>query len=445
MTASRETWSTRQGFILATIGSAVGLGNIWRFSYVAGENGGAAFLLAYIFFVVIVGAPIVIAELAVGRRGQGDAASAFSAIAGRGAWETPGFIGVAASFLVLTFYAVISGWALKYFVGAGTGLLWRVAGSDPGGYFKRFVANPGEPIVWQAAIVAVTMFVVVGGVQRGIERINRLLMPTLAVIMLALAVYSLTQVGSGKGVAFLFTPRWELLLRPDIYLAAMGQAFFSLGVGMAVFITYGSYLPSHFRLPTMAGAIILGDTMIALLAGMVIFPAVFAYGLDPKAGPELVFITLPQIFLAMPAGKIVGVLFFGLLVAAAVTSMVSLLEVSVAFLMHRFGLRRWAATAWTGALGFVLGVPSAMSYGLLEHVKWRNHQILDNVDYIVSNFFLPAGAILIALFVGWRWGARDAVAQADLDGRGAGRLWLWSLRVVAPPLMAVVLVRSFLS
>lgn len=445
MAASREKWSSRQGFILATIGSAVGLGNIWRFSYVTGENGGATFLLIYVIFVIIVGAPIVIAELALGRQGQGDATSAFSEIAPKSAWVAPGLIGVIASFVVLTFYAVISGWVLKYFVGAGTGLLWSAAGPDAGGYFKRFVGNPGEPIIWQAAVLAVTMFVVVGGVQRGIERVNRVLMPTLAAIVLGLAVYSLTQVGSGKGVAFLFTPRWELMLRPEIYLAAMGQAFFSLGVGMGVFITYGSYLPRNFRLPTMAGAIIVGDTMIALCAGLVIFPAVFAFGLDPKAGPELVFITLPQIFLAMPAGKIAGLLFFGLLVAAAVTSMISLLEVPVAYLMHRFSMRRWAATAWTGILGFVLGLPSAMSYGLLEHFKWRNHQILDNVDYVVSNFFLPAGAILIALFVGWRWNRQEAIDQADFGDGCAGQLWLWSLRVVAPVLMAIVLIRSFLS
>jgi NSS family neurotransmitter:Na+ symporter len=445
MAASREKWSSRQGFILATIGSAVGLGNIWRFSYVAGENGGAAFLLAYLFFVIVIGAPIVIAELALGRRGQGDAVSAFSQIAPRSAWIAPGLTGVAASFFVLTFYAVISGWVLKYFVGAGTGLLWRMAGADAGGYFKQFVANPGEPIIWQGAMLAVTMFIVVGGIQRGIERLNRVLMPALATIVLGLAVYSLTQVGSGKGVAFLFTPRWELMLKPEIYLAAMGQAFFSLGVGMGVFITYGSYLPTNFKLPTMAGAIIVGDTMIALLAGLVIFPAVFAFGLDPKAGPELVFITLPQIFLAMPAGKIAGLLFFGLLVAAALTSMVALLEVPVAYLMHSFGMSRWAATGWTGVVGFVLGVPSAMSYGLLEHVKWRNHQILDNVDYIVSNFFLPIGAILIALFVGWRWNRRDAIEQTDLGEGTAGRLWLWSLRILAPPLMAVVLIRSFFS
>lgn len=223
----------------------------------------------------------------------------------------------------------------------------------------------------------------------------------------------------------------------------MGQAFFSLGVGMAVFITYGSYLPKSFRLPTMAIMIIAGDILIAILAGLLIFPAVFAHGLDPKAGAELVFITLPQIFLAMPAGKIVGTIFFGLLVAAAVTSMVSLLEVPVAYLMHRFGLRRWPATVWTGAIAFLLGLPSAMSYGLLKNIKWRDHQILDNVDYVVSNFFLPTGAIMIALFVGWRWNRPDAIAQANLGDGITANLWIWSLRVGAPVLMAVVLARSF--
>lgn len=343
MTTSREIWGSRHGFILAAIGSAVGLGNIWRFSYVAGENGGAAFLLIYLFFVIVIGAPILIAELAVGRRGQGDAASVFSTIAPRSAWVAPGLIAVASSFLILAFYAVISGWVLKYFAGAATGLLWQVSGTDAGGYFKRFVSNWEEPIIWQAAVLMVTMFVVVGGIQRGIERFNRILMPMLVVVVLGLAVYSLSQDGANKGVAFLFTPKWALLLSPEIYLAAMGQAFFSLGIGMGIFITYGSYLPGHFQLPTMAGTIIFGDALFAILAGLLIFPAVFAFGLDPKSGPKLAFITLPQIFFVMPAGKIAGLLFFGLLVAAAVTSMVSLLEVPVAYLMHRFKMRRWAA------------------------------------------------------------------------------------------------------
>jgi NSS family neurotransmitter:Na+ symporter len=444
MTASRETWSSREGFVLATIGSAVGLGNIWRFSYVTGENGGGAFLFVYLFFVAAVGLPIVIAELAIGRRGQGDAASAFENIAPRSPWMTAGLLGVAASFLVLTFYAVISGWVLKYFAGTLTGLLWREAAADYGGYFKVFVANLGEPIVWQLAALTVAMFVVVGGVQRGIERLNRILMPTLALIILALAAYSLTQKGAMKGVAFLFSPNWQLLLRPEIYLAAMGQAFFSLGVGMGVFITYGSYAPPQFRLASLAIFIIAGDTLIAIVAGLMIFPAVFSFGLDPKAGPELVFITLPQIFLAMPGGRIVGVLFFGLLVVAALTSMVALLEVPVAFVMHRFGVRRWTATVLTGSLAFLLGLPSAMSFGLLKHIVWRNHHILDNVDYLVSNFLLPVGAILIALFVGWRWDHTQAASQAGFGNPLIERLWFISLRFLAPALMLVVLIRSLL-
>jgi NSS family neurotransmitter:Na+ symporter len=357
----------------------------------------------------------------------------------------PGFLAVVSSFLVLSFYTVIAGWVLKYFTGAATGQLWQVAGIDAGNYFKRFISNWGEPIIWQAAILAVTMVIVTGGIRRGIERFNRILMPMLVVIVLGLAAYSLSQNGASKGLAFLFTPKWELLLSPEIYLAAMGQAFFSLGIGMGIFITYGSYLPMHFRLPAMAGAIIFGDALFAVLAGLVIFPAVFAFGLDPKSGPELAFITLPQIFLVMPAGAIAGLLFFGLLVTAAVTSMVSLLEVPVAYLMNRFNMRRGGAVAWAGMLVFMIGLPSAMSYGLLEHIKWRNHQILDNVDYIVSNVFLPTTAILISLFVGWRWNRHESLDHAGV-GRGfMGQYWLWSLRVVAAILMGVVLIRSFVS
>lgn len=442
--AEHEQWGSRTGFILATVGSAVGVGNIWRFSYVAGENGGAAFLLVYLVCVVLIGLPLVIAELAVGRRAQGDAVTAFAFGGATGPWRYAGWVGIVGSVLILSFYSVIAGWALKYFVGAATGALWQPGGGY-GSYFERFIANLGEPLGWAAVMLAVTMFVVANGVRQGIESLNRILMPLLAAIVIALAVYAVTLDGAGRGVAFLFSPDWTALTRPELYVAALGQAFFSLGVGMAIFITYGSYMPRSFGVASSAGAIVVGDTLFAVIAGLAIFPAVFAMGLDPQAGPQLAFITLPQIFLAMPGGSVIGALFFFLLAAAALTSMTSLLEIPVAMATNRFGLRRWAATALCGLVVFVLGLPSAMSFGVLAHVRIGRHGILDAVDAATSNFLLPTGGVLIALFVGYRLTRDIALAESDLGHTRLGYIWLWLVRTVAPLAIALILLQSIRS
>jgi neurotransmitter:Na+ symporter, NSS family len=409
VSANREQWGTSAGFILATIGSAVGIGNIWRFSYVAGENGGGAFLVVYALSVIFVGLPIVIGEMALGRRSGADAVAAFSITSPRSLWRHAGWLPVVGCILILSFYAVIAGWALKYFIGSVTGTLWHAAGAGFGGYFRAFIAGTGEPLSWQLAILAVTMFVVAGGVRSGIETANRFLMPD-----------------------------WGAVLQGSVLVAAVGQAFFSIGVGMAVFITYASYLGPATRLPRSAVAIVAGDTLFAVVAGLAIFPAVFAFGMDPRAGPELAFITLPQIFLAMPGGKFVGAVFFGLLVAAAMTSMVSLLEVPVACLVHRTRMGRRRAVALIGTIAFVLGIPSALSFGLLSHVRYAGAAIFDLVDGVVSNYLLPAGGILVCLYVGWHLTGPDARAAAGLDKSVVGVIWLWLVRVVAPATIILV-------
>lgn len=438
--AEREQWASRRGFILATIGSAVGIGNIWRFSYVAGENGGAAFLVLYLVCVALIGLPLVIAELAMGRRGQGDAIAAF-AQGGRG-WPWVGWVYIAGASVILSYYAVIAGWALKYFVGAATGSLWVAASGGFGGYFRQFIANLGEPVGWQAAILGATMFVVAGGVARGIESFNRWVMPLLALLLLVLAAYALTLPNAGTGVRFLFKPDWTALARPGVWTAAMGQAFFSLGVGMAIFVTYGSYMPRTFSLPVSALAVIAGDTAFAIVAGLAIFPGVFAFGVDPASGPELAFITLPQVFLRMPGGTVVGIAFFFLLSAAALTSMVSLLEVPVSMAIHRLGMRRWPATALFGIVIFVIGLPSAMSYGALSHIQIFGRDILGGIDAAVSNILLPVGGILIALFVGWRLRRGEVLREADLAQSALGPVWLWLLRTLVPAAVAIILIRN---
>lgn len=442
MNSSREQWTGRHGFVLATVGGAVGIGNIWRFSYVAGENGGAAFLFVYFACVALIGIPLMIAELTIGRHAQGDAITAFEAPRKPSRWRIIGWLGVLAAALLLGYYAVIAGWALKYFIGAAMGALWSAAGVDYGAYFRQFIADPGEPLAWQAVTLTITMFIVAGGVRDGIERVNRWMVPLLAVIIVVLAGYALALPGAEGGVRFLFAPDWAVLRKPGVYAAALGQAFFSLGVGMAFFVTYGSYMPRTFSIPASAAIIAIGDTLFAIVAGLAIFPAVFALQGSPAAGPELAFITLPQIFLKMPFGTAFGAVFFFLLTTAAITSMVALLEIPVAALTHRFRLRRWPATAAMGACVFLLGLPSALSYGLLSHVRVGSRGILEAIDHGVSNVLLPFIGIATALYVGWRLERAFVVAQADFGETRAGTVWIWLVRVLVPAAIVAIQLQS---
>lgn len=442
----REQWRSRTGFILATIGSAVGLGNIWRFSYVAGENGGGAFLLVYLALVALIGLPLVIAELSLGRRAQGDAIAAFTATEASPprAWPAAGWLAMTAATVLLSYYAVIAGWALDYAAGALVGRLWSLAGGEFGGFFRSSIARTAEPVLWQTAMLAATAAVLAGGIQGGIERLNRWLMPALAAIIAGMAVNAVLLPGSAAGIRFLLTPDWSAFARPGMYAAALGQVFFSIGVGAAVFATYGGYLPRSVRLPTAAAAVVAGDTLFAVVAGLAIFPAVFAFGMDPRAGPELAFITLPQIFLAMPGGRVVGTLFFALLVAAALTSMVSLLEVPVAVLMRRLRMRRRPAIALAAAVVFVLGLPSALGFGPLSFLQVDGMGILDAVDAVTSVLLLPLGGLAVALFVGWRIERGLTLREADLADSRAGPVWLWLLRLPVPLAIALILLEAAL-
>ncbi|MFT7134873.1 MAG: NSS family neurotransmitter:Na+ symporter [Akkermansiaceae bacterium] len=442
MSAPIEQWGSRYGFILATIGGAVGIGNIWRFSYVAGENGGAVFLFIYLAFVFFIGVPLMIAELAIGRHAKGDAISAFEISGKTSRWRGVGWLGILAAVLLLSYYAVIAGWALKYFAGAVTGDLWRAAGAGYGGYFEEFISHSGEPLIWQAVVLMMASLIVVGGVRQGIERLNRILIPVLAVIIIVLAGFSLSLPNSDVGVSFLLTPDWSVLTKPEVYAAALGQAFFTLGIGMVFFITYGSYMPRTFSVPTSAIIIAVGDTAFAIIAGLAIFPAVFAFGGNPAAGPELAFVTLPQVFLEMPAGPVVGSVFFLLLAAAAITSMVALLEIPVAALIHRTHYtRRQAAIGMTFCV-FLLGVPSALSYGVLSDIRFGTHGILDAIDYSVSNFLLPVTGILTALYVGWRFDRAKLLQETDLGDSRLGVFWLWLVRILVPAAILGILIKS---
>jgi neurotransmitter:Na+ symporter, NSS family len=435
-------WKSSTSFVLATVGAAVGLGNIWRFSYVAGENGGAAFLLIYLFFVLVIGLPLVIAELALGRNSSGDAVSALDIQEVRGFWRRLGWIGVISAALIASYYAVIAGWALKYLFGALTGQLWESAGQGYGLYFESFIAAGLEPVLWQGAILVLTALVVVRGLKDGIERINVILMPLLMLIVLAMAGYAMTLPGSEGGISFLLKPDWSAFSRPGVYLTALGQAFFSLGLGVAVFVTYGGYLSRATSIPSSAAAVVLGDTAFALVAGIAIFGTVFALGGDPAAGPKLAFVTFPQLLLELPGGRWIGIVFFFLLTAAALTSMVALLEVPAAAAINRLGWSREKAVVILSAALFVLGLPLALSYGPLAGLAWNGTPLLDAVDQAVSNFLLPASGLVIALVVGWRIKRHHALATADLAPNRLGTAWLWSIRFIAPATVLLILAQS---
>ena len=435
-------WGSQGGFILATIGAAVGLGNIWRFSYVAGENGGAVFLLIYLVFVVLIGLPLMIAEIAIGRRHPGDAVSAFEADGISGLWRKTGWPGVISAVLIASYYAVVAGWAFKYFAGAVSGDLWQAAATGYGGYFDGFIAGQFEPVIWQALALGLAAAVVAKGIKGGIERVNILLMPVLVVIILGMAGFAMTLPGSGRGAAFLLAPDWSAFGRPAVYLNALGQAFFSLGVGVAVFVTYGGYLGASNRIPSAAVAIVLGDTAFAILAGVAIFGTVFALGGDPAAGPKLAFITFPQILMELPGGRWIGMIFFFLLSAAALTSMVALLEVPVACLMNRAGWPRLRAVSVVAAVIFLLGLPSALGYGVLAGITLSGMALLDAIDHAVSNFLLPVSGLLIALLAGWHLNRSSMIAAAGMKGTALGVLWIWSLRVLVPVMILLIIVRS---
>lgn len=433
LATDRAQWGTRYGFILAALGAAIGLGNVWRFSYVLGENGGGVFLVIYLGAILLVGTPLLLSELAVGRAAQREAASAFNLIGRRAPWRQVGVVGVVVSFMILTYYAVISGWALRYFIDFGGGA--GPAEGEAARHFELFTTSALEPVLWQAAILSVGAIIVIFGVQRGIELAGKALMPLLGLIVVGLAIYGLTLPGAGRGLAFMFMPNWSAFAEPSVYLAALGQAFFSLGLAMGILVTYGSYLPRQIPLPASALTIALGDTLIAILAGLVIFPAVFSFGMDPGQGPGLAFVTLPEVFARMTAGGVIGAAFFGLLVVAALTSLIALLEVPVAYVIEHRGMSRLRATLLVTGAAFLLGVPSSLGFAL-------GLPVLDYVDFLASNVLLPASGLVIALFVGWHWRRADALQAAGIVSPWLGLWWRLSVRYLAPAMILIVLLRS---
>lgn len=439
---ARGAFGSRAGFVLAAAGSAIGLGNIWRFPYTAGENGGGAFVLVYLAFVAMIGIPVLIAELALGRATGGNPVGAFKRLFPKSLWPGVGALGVLTGFGILAFYSVVAGWSLSYLVRAiGGAFANDFSAAQSGALFETLIADPTETVAMAAVFLGLTAAVVRGGVSGGIERASKILMPMFLVILLVLAGRSLTLPGAAKGVAFLFDPDFSKLTEGAVF-SALGQALFSLSLGMGAMITYGSYLPKRVNLVGAGVAVAFSDTLIAVLGGLIIFPALFSAGGEIKGGPGLVFVVLPTIFNHLPAGYLFAIAFYALLCIAALTSTISLLEVVVAYFVDE---RKWPRekAVWTIATGaLILAIPSALSQGgsamLSSFIGGKSFLDVQNIAF--GNFSLSIGALLISLFVGWKWGAHKAVAE--IGDMPLAVVWRTAVKYWCP--LAIVLVLYYI-
>lgn len=441
----RPQWGTRMGFVLAAAGSAVGLGNIWKFPYITGENGGGWFVLIYLVCVALVGLPIMVAEIMIGRASRQSPVGAFAFFrGGRSAWSWTGWLGVAAGFVILSYYSVVAGWSLSYVWGSLTGAFHGLEPAAVGEAFNALYASAGLNLGWHVAFMALTVGVVLGGVKRGIEATCTVLMPALLAIVVGLVVYSVFLPGGGfaKAVDFVFVPHAERLGRRAV-LEALGHAFFTLSLGMGAMLTYGSYLKDRRDVLRSSVWVSVLDTVIALLACLMIYPVMFAFGQEPQAGPGLVFKSLPVLFSQLPGGRWLSLLFFLLVVFAALSSAISLLEVVAATLIDRLGWTRRRATLLAGGAIFLFGVPSAVSgagwLGGWERLFGSN--FFDTMDYLASNWMLPLGGLLIAIYAGWALSEdqRREAFGADEHPPAVYAVFRALLRWVAPLLVLLVL------
>ncbi|NOX67384.1 MAG: sodium-dependent transporter [Chlorobi bacterium] len=445
----REQWSSKIGFILAAAGSAIGLGNIWKFPYIAGENGGASFIFVYLICIAVIGLPVLIAEILIGRSTQRNPVGAFRKLSGSKFWIGVGGMGVVSGFLILSFYAVIAGWAIGYIVEAVAGNFAHYdTGASAALHFQSLVTNIPWDVGYFTLFMIITMLFVFLGIRKGIERGSKIMMPILLVLLIVLMIRGITLDGSEKGIEFLLHPDWSKINAQAI-LIALGHAFFTLSLGMGAMLTYGSYMSKKDSIPSAALQIIILDTVIALIAGVAIFTSVFAVGLDPAAGPGLIFHTIPAVFAKMPGGYFFSILFFILLSIAALTSAISLLEVVVAYFVDELGWKRKKAVLILGFVVFLLGLPSALSFNVLSDFTLFGKNFFDLVDFFASNILLPLGGLLIAIFVGYVWGFSKVLASLR---EGAENLfddypyiistWKFFLKYLSPVLIFIVLLRS---
>ena len=428
-------WSSRFAFILAATGSAVGLGNIWKFPYITGENGGGAFVLVYLACVVLIGIPIMIAETMLGRRSQRDPIETMELLADEAGadknWHYLGWMGVIAGLLILSYYSVIAGWATAYIFKAFAGSFFDADGAAIKGIFNDFVASPIQLIFWHSLFMLATMLIVVRGVHNGLEKAVKWLMPALFVLMLLLVAYAMTTNSYYQGLNFLFVPDFSKLTGNSV-LTAMGHAFFTLSLGMGAIMVYGSYLPKNVSIAQTAFLIAGADTIVALLAGIAIFPIVFANNLHPDSGPGLIFQTLPIAFGAMTGGWLMGILFFVMLAIAALTSSISLIEPAVAWLVESRGLSREKACLWSGLATWLLGLGTVFSFNVWSNFKLFDRSIFQLLDYLTANLMLPIGGFCIAVFAGWIMKQKHSEQELNMPDAKSYQLWKILISYVAP-------------
>lgn len=436
----RDSFTSKAGVIAAAAGSAIGLGNIWRFPYVAGENGGGAFLIVYIAFIFLIGMPVMLSELIIGRRAQRNPFGAFKLLKPGQPWYLIGLMGIGAAFMILAFYSTIAGWTLEYLYQSIIDGFSGKSSDELRDGFDIFQRSGWMPVIWQVIFMFFTAAIVWMGVKDGIEKYAKILMPVLLLIIIIISVRSVTLPGARAGIEFLFKPDFSKI-NAQVILEALGQAFFSMSIGMGTLITYGSYIYKKDNLTSTAFAVSGADTLIAVLAGVAIFPAVFAFGIDPAAGEGLVFITLPNIFQQMAGGYFWALLFFILLAVAALTSTISVLEVVVAYFSEELNIPRKRATAIAASLITVLGVGCTLSQGSHEHLRLWGDTLFGDLEYLSANVLLPLGGLLIVTFVAWFMGQKNVRAELSNEGTISTRffgVFMFIIRFLAPIAIALV-------
>ena len=440
----RDSFSGRFGIIAAAAGSAIGLGNIWRFPYLCGQNGGGAFVLLYLICIVLMGLPIMLAEFSIGRKAQSNAYRAFKVLAPRKPWYMIGVMGIVASFTIMSFYSAVGGWTIEYIIRSVSNTM-SISG-DHTEQFNSFISGSYKPLAYQFAFLVLSFAIVMMGVRKGIESSSKILMPLLLILLIILCIRSVTLPGATEGLNFLLKPDFSKLTGNSILLA-MGQAFFSLSLGMGCMITYGSYIKRKEDLTSSAGMIAGADALIALLAGVAIFPAAFALGIEPDSGAGLAFITLPGMFEKMAGGMIFSTFFFTLLCIAALTSSISLIEVVVSFCVEEMRIRRGPATALVAGCIFLLGTLCSLSLGIIPGLELFGLNFFDLMDYISSNLLLPIGGFFISIYVGWVLQKRITVKELTSDGtvRFTGlRIFYFLIKYIVPVAILTVFISKFL-
>ncbi|MEJ6517671.1 MAG: sodium-dependent transporter [Pseudomonadales bacterium] len=440
-------WSSRLMFILAASGSAVGLGNIWRFPYVAGENGGGAFVIVYLACIFLIGIPILSSEILLGREGRQSPIHTMKTLTktsgANGAWQFIGWMGALAGFVILSYYSVVAGWAMAYVFEMGSGVFVNADGATASQVFADFTGSPGKVVLWHSIFMLLTMFIVARGITEGLERTVKYLMPALFALLLVLVGYAMNSGHFMEGVAFLFSFDFDKLTGAGV-LMAMGQAFFTLSLGMGAIMTYGAYMPKDASILSSATSIALIDTSMALLSGLVIFPLVFANGLESSAGPGLMFVTIPIAFGSMSGGTFFGVMFFVLVSFAAITSAISLVEPALAWFVEKLNTSRRNGAIVVCTIAWALGLGSAFSTNIgSELYLLPGMTFFDSMDYVSNNIMLPLGGMLIALFTGW-FLSQDIVArQLQISG---GKLIMFKVlvRFVAPIGVGLVFINTFI-